>query len=437
MQGRGQAAVEAQYVATGRLSTLRTTISKLFKFFVSVMSRPSEGKEKRRDQNPKATNCSIVREAPEKPLDAVPPSSETDWGKLSGHGMSIQGLHFIMQLEGGVGAPNGDEEGMRGLFGRYGLPLMESLLPSGPHSAAQPRTIIASESLAGVDCSIGGGEGAECPATHLCKESGTENDQMLAGDSCGTFSEMEESDYRLLCCLVSSPWGLPLLSPRTLHSVMRAVLSSTREALSLSDPALQEAMLIKYGDLLMSILTPLCYLLYPATQQQAQCYPRRLFDSSASLAWFLESRESEGADIEDCGPSLESIKSIIDSNGSETVNSVYWTGLLAGWSAGGSGSPGRGDSKQSVLLSSGVVSEHLGHILACFVESPLWLRSAAMQVGSSDLISVSLPHECLTTDQDFCWKTSVVVPVFISILCLCGWGRSIRLSLSYMYSAGA
>jgi hypothetical protein len=401
MQGRGQAAVEAQYVATGRLSTLRTTISKLFEFFVSVMSRPAEGKDKERgkDANMKASNCSIARDALEKPQINASASSGFDWAKLSGHGMSIQGLHFIMQLEGGVRASDGGEEGMRGLFTRFGLPLLESLLPSGPHSAAKPRTIPASMSLIGVDSSgVEGGCGGvgDSTARH-CKESGTEGDQMLVVDTCGTLSGMEESDYRLLCCLVTSPWGLPLLSPKTLHSMLRAVLSSTREALSLSDPVTQEAMLIKYGDLLMSILTPLCYLLYPATPQQAQCYSRRLFDSAASLGWLLEICESISADAEDCGPSLESIKAIIDGNGSETANSVYWPGCMAGWSAGGADSADRWCSTGSIPLSSAVVSELLGDILACFVDCPVWLRSTAMQVSTTELISIFLPPQHIPT----------------------------------------
>lgn len=369
MQGRGQAAVEAQYVATGRLSTLRATISKLFKFFMSVMSRSAEGKEREKDPYSKASNRSITGDALEKCQLSNPPSSGFDWGKLSGHGMSIQGLHFIMQLEGGVGASGGGEEGMKDLFTRYGLPLMKSLLPSGPRSAVKSRTNTVDLSPAGVDgdseC-----EGVEDSAAYLCKES-------------GTFSEMEESDYLLLSCLVSSPWGLPLLSPKTLHSLLGTVLSSTREALSLSVPAAQEAMLIKYGDLLMSVLIPLCYMFYPATPQQAQCYPRRLFDSAVSLTRLLEYRESFSANAKDCGPSSESIQALIDTNRSETENSVYWPGCIADWSAGGADSEYRSCGRESILLSSAVVSEHLRDIVACFVVSPVWLRSTAMQVGSN------------------------------------------------------
>ena len=409
MQGRGQAAVEAQYLATGRLSTLRTTVSKLFKFFLSVMSKPTEDKGK--ESNLKALNSTLsssAREGLEKPAGAYPSST---WRKLSGHGMSIQGLHLIMLLEGGVGRSDGGEEDMKGLFVRYGLPLMESLVPRivlGATSKSPAVIDSSSSSSSSSSCSSSSRalvEGVEDALAHVCTESRHDSGQ-VGGDSNGTLSEMEESDYHLLCCLASSPWSLPLLCPEFLHPMIQAVLSSTREALSLSDPSMQEGMLIKYLDLLMAVLTPFCYVLYPVTPAQAKCYPTQLFDSTALVRrLFLPSESLGDDDAEDCGPVLESIKTIVENNGPETANSMYWPGCVASVKAGGADSGKRGLSEiENILRISAVISEHMEGVLELFVDSPVWLRSTAMQVRGCGLqhqnslpcISLSPPNTLVT-----------------------------------------
>ena len=52
VQGRGLPVIEAQYKATGRLTSLNYSITKLFRFFISILSNPNyeeNGKENGKD----------------------------------------------------------------------------------------------------------------------------------------------------------------------------------------------------------------------------------------------------------------------------------------------------------------------------------------------------------------------------------------------------
>ena len=431
IQGRGQAAIEAQYLATGRLSSLRVTVGKLFAFFLSIISNPekkqkfikpvklqkkvpsvtkksstlsvasilalssSDSKKKKAKSTLSKTStessqlakiCSVAD------VISLPQSSVSDHVKEppSLHSLAVEGMNFLVCLEGGIGTvssvrENGD--GMKDLMTRHGLPLLSSLMDSSTGDDAHPH--------------LGAGTGAvsDSDVADPSQSNGCDSSDVPQECSQNIFN-MDVRDLRLLICLASSPWALPLSSPTTLSSILSLILTSTRRAFLSVDTKEMEDQLMTCSELLLTVLVPFCYTVYPATATQMEVFSEEFSSSSSALSTVVErcaaAQCTEGSDIVD-------MRTQTGSNAHNTVNKLsgidlkslqgvhYWTGYLTGERVDATVCvdsqhvPVMGTSRTSgcvtqSAVASDIISDHLESILDVFVLSPIWGRSAALQV---------------------------------------------------------
>lgn len=460
IQGRGQAAIEAQYVATGRLSTLRVTIGRLFAFFLAIISNP-EKKQKvvkpiklqkkapsvtkkfsslsiesilalsSSDGKKKKAKSAISKTSRESPLlakicsatDVIsPPRSSSDnvEDPPSLHSLAVEGMNFLVRLEGGIGTVSGacgarDGKGMKDLMMRHGLPLLSSAIDSCAEDVAHPHAHAHEGVSASASASAGAGAGVVLEIADVAEPPKSSGD---GGDSNGgllkhsqNIFDMDGRDLRLLISLASSPWGLPLSSPAALSHILSLILTSTKKTFLSGDTKEMEDQLLTCSELLMTVLVPFCYTAYPATAAQTEVFSKDLFNSSSAVSAMVErcsaSQCTEGSDNVDVRTQGDSHAhnymgelSGIEAKALQGVQ--YWTGYLSGERvdvtacADSQHVPLRGTSRtsggwaQSAVMSD-IVTDHLENIVDVFVLSPIWSRSTALQVRSQ-----SFPRDALT-----------------------------------------
>lgn len=443
IQGRGQAAIEAQYVATGRLSTLRVTIGKLFAFFLAIISNPEEKQKvvkpiklqkkapsvtkkssslsvesilalSSSDSKKKKAKSAISKTSRESALlakiccatDVIsPPQSSSDNAEdpPSLHSLAVEGMNFLVCLEGGIGTVSGacgdrDGKGMKDLMMRHGLPSLSSVIDSCGDDEAHPHT------HANAHEGVSAGAGVVLEIADVAEPPKSSGD---GGDSKNgplkrsqNIFGMDGRDLRLLICLASSPWGLPLSSPAALSHILSLILTSTKKTLLCGDTKEMEDQLLTGSELLLTVLVPFCYTVYPATAAQTEVFSKDLFNSSSAVSAMVErcsaSQCAEGSDNVDVRTQGDSHAhnymgelSGIEAKALQGVQ--YWTGYLSGERvdvtacADSQHVPLRGTSRtsggwaQSAVMSD-IVTDQLENIVDVFVLSPIWSRSTALQV---------------------------------------------------------
>jgi hypothetical protein len=383
LHGRGQATLAAVYMNTGRLSTLNTAIGKLFKFFITVISaenttpKITESKQKMLKKN-KGNSSVLVN---------------------SSYEMSIRGLNYLVELENegggagtgtgtcigiGVGAKAGVEgisaragtgagiatgtgtgtgtwvssritKGMKELFERHSPLLLESILPILPiiidEKHKKKSTDITNKSdnendndndvdSDNDDTSIHGKERYDSN-----NKIENRNQNFLQNNHEISFAPMEDTDFRILRFLVSSPWGF-LGTPHALDSLLNVLLlSCKRMFLNNNQDVLQmEEKLLSYADMMISLLLPFSYFLYPPSDNQKLFYPDDLFNSLEE--WdeiFKNSKIEKSVAVDDFGQNISNLNlnsgfcmNEEDVTILETIKNIYndsklqsfWPGLL-------------------------------------------------------------------------------------------------------------
>ena len=517
LRGRGQATLAAVYMNTGRLSTLNTAIGKLFKFFITVISAESttakitESKQKTvyksNGNSSVAVNSSYemsirglqylvelenegggagtgtcmgvgAKDGVEGISSRAGTGAGIATGALTGMGAKeVTGTGTGAGARTGTGAgtgtgrwvSSGSTKGMKKLFERHSPLLLESILPIIIDEKHKKKSIdITDKSNNDNDDDSDNDSDNDDNVLHTKERNNSSeesknknrNQNILENNREISFATMEDTDFRILRFLVSSPWGF-LGTPHALDSLLNVLLlSCKRMFLNNNQDVLQmEEKLLSYADIMIRLLIPFSYFLYPPSENQKLFYPDNLFNSLEN--WdeiFKNSKVEKPAAVDDICENililnLNSDLSMSEEDGTilEAIEDIYndsklqsfWPGLLlssyieqsknlinntsntnnsnnSNNSNDYSGNTNNSNSdsndnngndevksnynsntiyeeekRTNSLLT--VISEKLKDILETFLQRSVWLRSTALQACFSivSFIFITLIFSCL------------------------------------------
>ena len=366
LQGREQSTLAAVYMNTGRLSTLNIAIGKLFKFFIAVISAPrttSKNMETITQKNLKKNNGNS--------------SVSVDFS----YKMSIQGLQHLVELEkdgsgggvgtgvgvgvGGMGTGTGvgvrvSDKGMRGLFARHGPHLIESILSINiSDNKYEKKKSVNTSNNNNYDDNYKDDNGniVDNDNDNVMNENKSMkiNDKHINRNYFNNIPEnenvivnildtMDDTDFLLLQYLVSSPWGF-LGTPHALNYLINALLINCKKINFSQNMVEVEEKLLSYADIMISLLIPFSYSLYPPSENQKIFYPDDLFNSTekwGEIFHFFEARKiisidtiKENISNLNIDSDLNATKNNEDMNTLEMIKDIYnnsklqlyWPGL--------------------------------------------------------------------------------------------------------------
>ena len=164
-----------------------------------------------------------------------------------------------------------------------------------------------------------------------------------------------------------------------------------------------------YHELLMMILIPFNYILYPITKYQYKSYSKTIFNSTYSvneiskrLNLFLESEKLNfDPDDEYVQENVTNVREISDINLNQLINSTYWCGFLpikntkkngknefstldnSNYSVNANKNVGGKIKKEddNFSLISSVITSQLESVFSIFIMNPVWSKSVFLQVN--------------------------------------------------------
>ena len=410
LQGREQSTLAAVYMNTGRLSTLNTAVGKLFKFFITVISAPHTTVK--------------TTESTQKNLKKINGNSSVSVN-LS-YQMSVRGLQFLVELEkdgsgGGVGGTGigVSDGGMRGLFARHSPHLIGSILCIYISDDRYKKKKLIDDYNDGNDVVINDNKSMNNNDKHINK-----NNNLLKNENNNDniFDTLEDTDFRLLQYLVSSPWGF-MGTPHALNYLINALLINCKK-INFSQNMLEvEEKLISYADVMISLLIPISYSIYSPSDNQKVFYPDNLFNSTekwSEIFQFFEVRKlisidniNENISNLNINSDLNSIKNNEDLNTLEMITDIYndsklqlsWPGLNLSISDNNTAIKSiTNHSKNKIQQNSNnkengnnnneykkennrinfllnIISGKLIDVLEAFLMPSVWLQSTALQVS--------------------------------------------------------
>lgn len=431
LQGREQSTLAALYMNTGRLSTLNTAIGKLFKFFITVISAPH-----------------ITHKTTESTLKILKKINGNSCVSVNlSYKMSVRGFQYLVELEkdgsgggvGGTGTGTGvgvSDKGMRGLFARHSPQLIESILSINisDNKCKNTKSINTSHNVDNSndndddddnkidkynDIVINENESMNNKNKHITRNKNLPKNE---NNNDNIFDTMEDTDFRLLQYLVSAPWGF-LGTPHALNYLINALLINCKK-IDFSHNMLEvEEKLLSHADIMISLLVPFSYSLYPPSDNQKIFYPDDLFDSSekwGEIYQFFEARKfisivkiNENISNLDISSDLNSIKTNEDMNTLEMIKDVYndsilqlsWPGLHLSISDSNTFSKSITNNNTSEIQKNSnyneygynnneykkennrinfllnIISGKLMDVLEAFLLPSVWLQSTALQVS--------------------------------------------------------
>jgi hypothetical protein len=316
MQGRGKAAVEAQFLATGRLKSLKSAVAKVFRFFMAVLATHAA-----------ATASGAGAEVD---LAATLPSTKILVPLTSCH--PHEGL---AGAGGGAAAAAG-----AALTPRTTAELASMALRALVKLDSDPPPTAAAASPAAV-------EAAGLRALFV-QHGGATVDALLAAAAAedeGGLLAAEAPDLALLHALVEAPWGLALRAPDATQPRLLDRLAHDAAAALGRGPAEAAAGAVGLGKLLVALLTPLAFAAYPPTATQVACYGSGLFRPTDAVAPAVAAALPAGA----------------------------WPGVAFLLRGGAS-------DAEALAAAGAAVAARLPALLEALVLHPGWARSPALQV---------------------------------------------------------
>ena len=342
LQGRGQATLAAVYMNRGRLGTLNAIVGKLFKFFITVISaecnthKITEFKQKmvKKNNGNSSVSVNFSYEMSIRGLQYLVDLEKERGGAGTGTGTCIgvgakAGVEGISAMVGrgtgtgiatgtGTWVSSGSTKGMKELFGRHSPPLLQSILPINideKHKKKTRDTTHKSDNENDIDSDNDDTifhAKAKYDSSEKSKsknENENKNQNILENNHEISFATMDDTDFRILRFLVSSPWGF-LGTPHALGSLLNVLLlSCKRMFLNDNQDVLQmEEKLLSYADMMISLLTPFSYFLYPPSNTQKIFYPDNLFNSFEN--WdeiFKHSKKEKTVAIDAIGESISNL----------------------------------------------------------------------------------------------------------------------------------
>ena len=154
-------------------------------------------------------------------------------------------------------------------------------------------------------------------------------------DNDDTFLDIDDVDFNLIRCLVGSPYNLVEFSTKILSTVIKILLKSTKKVFNrFTDMKIIEGKLYSYSELLLMILIPFNYILYPISNYQLNCYNKLFYNSEDEINEVSNLLKSEisndNTNFHDKNIENE-INNLLDlskTNSSHFNCSLYWIGNL-------------------------------------------------------------------------------------------------------------
>ena len=343
LHGRGQATLAAVYMNTGRLASLNTAIGKLFKFFITVISaehttaKITEFKQKMVNKNNGNSSISVnssfdmsirgLQYLVELENEGGGARTGTCVGVGVGAKAGIEGISArtgtgaVAGIATGTGTGAGTEtgagtgtwagagtwvssgstKGMKELFQRHSPLLLESILPIIIDEKHKKKSTDIANKGNNENDNDNDIDSDYIDTLVRAKErfdsdnkNENRNQNILENNREISFATMEDTDFRILRFLVSSPWGF-LGTPHVLDSLLNVLLlSCKRMFLNNNQDVLQmEEKLLSYADMMISLLIPFSYFLYPPSDNQKLSYPNSLFNSLENWDEIFKNSEIE------------------------------------------------------------------------------------------------------------------------------------------------